>query len=220
MRDGKKIVITYGTYDMFHYGHEALLSRAKALGDYLIVGVTSDDFDRVRGKLNVHQSLTERMHAVEQTGIADLVIAEEYQGQKIADIRKYGVDIFAIGSDWEGKFDHLKRYCDVVYLPRTEGVSSTALRAQATPQLDLGIIGNDYIAARFTRECSHVTDINVVGAYAFPDQDSEKFCKDAGKKDLFMASTVQDLCQRVQGVYISASPDKRAELIRCALNEG
>ena len=220
MRDGKKIVITYGTYDMFHYGHEALLSRAKALGDYLIVGVTSDDFDRVRGKLNVHQSLTERMHAVEQTGIADLVIAEEYQGQKIADIRKYGVDIFAIGSDWEGKFDHLKRYCDVVYLPRTEGVSSTALRAQATPQLDLGIIGNDYIAARFTRECSHVTDINVVGAYAFPNQDSEKFCKDVGKKDLFMASTVQDLCQRVQGVYISASPDKRAELIRCALNEG
>ena len=75
MRNGKKVVVTYGTYDMFHHGHEALLRRAKALGDYLIVGVTSDDFDRVRGKLNVNQSLTERMHAVEATGIADLVIA-------------------------------------------------------------------------------------------------------------------------------------------------
>lgn len=220
MRDGKKIVITYGTYDMFHYGHEALLRRAKALGDYLIVGVTSDDFDRVRGKLNVHQSLTERMHAVEETGIADLVIAEEYQGQKIADIRKYGVDVFAIGSDWEGKFDHLKRYCEVVYLPRTEGVSSTALRAKATPQLDLGIVGNDYIAARFARECAHVTDVNIVGTYAFPGQDASAFCKDINKERLFVATTVEELCQRVQGVYISASPLHRAELIRCALNAG
>ncbi len=220
MRDGKKIVITYGTYDIFHYGHEALLRRAKALGDYLIVGVTSDDFDRVRGKLNVHQSLTERMHAVEETGIADLVIAEEYQGQKIADIRKYGVDIFAIGSDWEGKFDHLKRYCEVVYLPRTDGVSSTALRAQTMPQLDLGIIGSDYIAARFASECSHVTDVNVAGIYAFHAQDAAQFCKDINREGLFVAASAQELCQRVQGVYISANPSKRANLIRCALNEG
>ena len=222
MRDGKKIVITYGTYDMFHYGHEALLRRAKELGDYLIVGVTSDDFDRVRGKLNVHQSLTERMHAVEETGIADLVIAEEYQGQKIADIRKYGVDIFAIGSDWEGKFDHLKRYCDVVYLPRTQGVSSTALRAKATPQLNLGIVGNDYIASRFARECAHVSDINVVASYAFEGQDAAAFCAGLGKmaQDVERMDSVEELCQHVQGVYISASPARRAELIRTALTAG
>ncbi len=223
MKDGKKIVVTYGTYDMFHYGHEALLRRAKALGDYLIVGVTSDDFDRVRGKLNVHQSLTERMHAVEETGIADLVIAEEYQGQKIADIRKYAVDIFAIGSDWKGKFDHLKRYCDVVYLPRTEGVSSTELRAQATPQLNLGIIGNDYIATRFACECAHVSDINIVASYAFDGQDSQQFCDAVGKSgadNLYVASTPSDLCTHVQGVYISANPAERANLIRIALNAG
>lgn len=220
MRDGKKIVITYGTYDMFHYGHEALLRRAKELGDYLIVGVTSDDFDRVRGKLNVHQSLTERMHAVEETGIADLVIAEEYQGQKIADIRKYAVDIFAIGSDWEGKFDHLKRYCDVVYLPRTEGVSSTALRAQTTPVLHLGIIGSDYISTRFARECSHVADIKLEGVYAFPNQDASAFCKEINRPHLPIAASVAELCQQVQGVYISASPEKRTDLIRCALDAG
>lgn len=219
MRNGKKIVITYGTYDMFHYGHEALLRRAKELGDYLIVGVTSDDFDRVRGKLNVHQSLTERMHAVEETGIADLVIAEEYQGQKIADIRKYGVDIFAIGSDWEGKFDHLKRYCQVVYLPRTEGVSSTALRAKATPQLDLGIVGCDYISTRFARECSHVSDVNAAGMYAFPEQNAAAFCADVGK-DISALESVEALCEQVKGVYISANPLHRESLIRIALEAG
>ena len=128
MRDGKRVVITYGTYDLFHFGHEALIRRAKELGDYLIVGVTSDGFDMTRGKLNVQQSMTERIRAVEETGIADLVIAEEYQGQKISDIRKYGVDVFAIGSDWEGKFDFLKDYCEVVYLPRTPEISTTQIK--------------------------------------------------------------------------------------------
>ncbi len=122
MRDGKKVVITYGTYDLLHFGHVALLERARALGDYLIVGVTSDAFDRDRGKLNVHQSLADRLQAVMATGLVDEVVVEEYQGQKISDIKKYGVDIFAIGSDWEGKFDYLNNYCQVVYLPRTEGV--------------------------------------------------------------------------------------------------
>ena len=122
-------VITYGTYDLLHYGHIRLLERAKALGDYLIVGVTSDDFDRGRGKINVQQTLMERVKAVKDTGIADQVIVEEYEGQKIDDIRRYGVDIFAVGSDWEGKFDYLNSYCKVVYLPRTEGVSSSEINA-------------------------------------------------------------------------------------------
>ena len=122
-------VITYGTYDLLHYGHIRLLERAKALGDYLIVGVTTDDFDKTRGKINVQQPLMERVESVKATGIADEIIIEEYEGQKIDDIRRYGVDIFTVGSDWEGKFDYLKEYCKVVYLERTQGISSTEVRS-------------------------------------------------------------------------------------------
>ena len=114
-----KKVITYGTYDLFHFGHQRLLERAKALGDYLIVGVTADDFDKARGKINVQQSLMERMEAVRATGLADEIIVEEYEGQKIDDVLRFGIDIFAIGSDWQGKFDYLSEYCKVVYLERT-----------------------------------------------------------------------------------------------------
>lgn len=110
-----KKVITYGTYDLLHYGHIRLLERAKELGDYLIVGVTSDDYDKSRGKINNNQSLMDRVAAVRATGIADEVIVEEYEGQKIDDIRRLGIDIFAIGSDWKGKFDYLNEYCQVVY---------------------------------------------------------------------------------------------------------
>ena len=124
-----KKVITYGTYDFLHYGHIRLLERAKALGDYLIVGVTADDFDKVRGKINVQQTLVERIEAVKATGLADKIIVEEYEGQKIDDIKRYGVDVFTVGSDWVGKCDYLKEYCDVVYLERTEGVSSSEIRA-------------------------------------------------------------------------------------------
>ena len=127
-----KKVITYGTYDLLHEGHINLLRRAKELGDYLIVGVTNDSFDRDRGKLNVRNNVLERVEAVKATGFVDQVIIEDYMGQKIDDILKYDIDIFAIGSDWEGKFDYLKEFCEVVYLPRTEGVSSTMLRAKAT----------------------------------------------------------------------------------------
>ena len=121
-------VITYGTFDLLHEGHVNILRRAKALGDRLIVGVTSDDYDRYRGKLNVRQSLAERIAAVRDTGYADKIIIEEYDGQKIEDIKKHRVDIITLGSDWTGKLDFLNRYCKVVYLPRTEHISSTLLR--------------------------------------------------------------------------------------------
>lgn len=126
-----KRVITYGTYDLFHEGHLNLLRRAKELGDYLIVGVTTDSFDLERGKLNVCDNLMDRIEAVRATGLADRIVIEEYQGQKIDDIQKYGADIFAIGSDWTGKFDYLREYCEVVYLPRTEGISSISCASGA-----------------------------------------------------------------------------------------
>ena len=125
-----KTVITYGTFDLLHEGHLNLLRRAKDLGDYLIVGVTTEEFDVRRGKLGVRQTLAERMQAVLDTGFADEVIPEEYEGQKIDDIIRFGADVFTVGSDWEGRFDYLREYCEVVYLPRTEGISSTELRCR------------------------------------------------------------------------------------------
>lgn len=134
-----KKVITYGTFDLLHHGHIKLLERAKKLGDYLIVGVTSDDFDKTRGKINVQQSLSERIASVRATGLADKIIVEEYEGQKIDDIKKYKIDIFTVGSDWIGKFDYLNEYCTVKYLDRTQGVSSTDLRKKDR-ELTMGII--------------------------------------------------------------------------------
>lgn len=155
-------VITYGTYDLLHQGHINLLRRAKELGDYLIVGVTSDSFDRGRGKLNVRNNVLERVEAVKATGYADEVIIEDYLGQKIDDIQKYDVDIFAIGSDWVGKFDYLNEYCRVVYLPRTEGISSTMLRAESQDSYKIGVIGSGRIANRFIPETKVVNGAEVV----------------------------------------------------------
>lgn len=125
-----KKVITYGTFDLLHQGHLNILRRARELGDYLIVGVTTPKWDQERGKLNVHDSLEQRIAAVRATGYADLIITEDYAGQKIDDVKNYSVDTFVLGSDWEGKCDYLKEFCEVVYLPRTEGISSTMLREE------------------------------------------------------------------------------------------
>ena len=157
-------VITYGSYDLLHFGHIRLLKRAKALGDYLIVGVTSDDFDKRRGKINVQQSLMERVEAVRATGIADEIIVEEYEGQKIDDILKYEVDIFTVGSDWVGTFDYLNEYCKVVYLERTEGISSTELRS-VKRKIKLGIVGDTLLVSKVERECKYVNGLEVSGVY-------------------------------------------------------
>ena len=157
-----KKVITYGTYDLLHYGHIRLLERAKSLGDYLIVGVTADSFDMARGKLNVEQSLMERIEAVRATGIADEIIVEEYEGQKIDDIRRYGVDIFTVGSDWKGKFDYLNEFCQVVYLERTDGISSSELRSKEH-HLRLGLVGESPILNKFERESHYVNGMIISG---------------------------------------------------------
>ena len=167
-------VITYGTFDLLHIGHIRLLERAKTLGDYLIVGVTADDFDKARGKLNVQQNLMERVEAVRATGIADEIIVEEYEGQKIEDIQKYDVDIFTVGSDWYGKFDYLKDYCQVIYLPRTEGISSSALRTEKR-QLRFGLVGESIILEKFSVECDYVNGVKLTAVCsAYPDELPER----------------------------------------------
>lgn len=148
-------VITYGTFDLLHYGHIKLLERAKALGDYLIVGVTSDDYDKTRGKINNQQSLMERIASVRATGLADEIIVEEYEGQKIDDIKRRGIDIFTVGSDWEGKFDYLSEYCKVIYLPRTQGISSSDLRAEKR-RLTIGVFGEEGLCKKFIKELDYV----------------------------------------------------------------
>ena len=128
-----KKVITYGTFDLFHQGHYNILKRAKEQGDYLIVGVTGESYDMERGKLSVRDSLVTRIENVKKTGFADKIIIEEYLGQKIHDVIEYDIDVLVIGSDWKGKFDHLQKYCQVVYLERTKNISSTQLREQNNP---------------------------------------------------------------------------------------
>ena len=158
-------VITYGTYDLLHYGHLRLLERAKKLGDYLIVGITSDSYDQNRGKINVQQTLAERIAAVKATGLADQIIVEEYEGQKIDDIKRYGVDIFTVGSDWEGKFDYLNDYCKVIYLDRTEGISSTKIRSENN-EISMGLVCHASISDfmnRFYAEDKFVNGIVIEG---------------------------------------------------------
>ena len=186
-------VITYGTYDMFHYGHQRLLERAKALGDYLIVGVTSDDYDKTRGKINNQQSLMERIAAVEATGIADEIIVEEYEGQKIDDIRRLGVDIFTVGSDWVGFFDYLNEYCKVVYLPRTEGISSSEIRAEKR-KLVIGTLGDGSLCKKFIREMQYVNGVEY---------------KECGKG-----------FEGVDAVYIATLPEQHYENVKSALEAG
>ena len=170
-----KRVITYGTFDLLHQGHINILKRAKALGDYLVVGVTREEYDLSRGKLNVKQSLIERIENVKSTGLADLIIVEEYTGQKVRDIKKYNIDTFVIGSDWYGKFDYLKDFCEVVYLERTKGISSTDLRNNANKILKLGVVGNGRIAKRFIKESKYVSGIDVDYVYGRNEENLKSF---------------------------------------------
>lgn len=194
-------VITYGTYDLLHQGHLNLLRRAKELGDYLIVGVTSDSFDRGRGKLNVRNNVLERVEAVKATGFADEVIIEDYVGQKIDDIQKYNVNIFAIGSDWEGQFDYLNEYTKVVYLPRTEGISSTMLRAESTNDVRVGIIGCGRVAKRFPAEAEVVNGLKIVATYDIDGAASE--CLALSVERAKACSSAHELYEIVDAVYLA-----------------
>lgn len=212
-----KKVITYGTYDLFHQGHYNLLKRAKDLGDYLIVGVTTDNFDLERGKMNTCNNVMERIEAVKATGLADQIVIEEYCGQKIDDIQKYGVDIFAIGSDWEGYFDYLNEFCQVVYLPRTQGISSTQLR-QERPTVNIGIIGTGSIASRFVPESKNVNSAVISAAYNPDMGENMAFCE---KFQIpVVANDLDELYANCNAVYIASPHYTHYDYVRSALLAG
>ena len=195
-------VITYGTFDLLHKGHIALLERARALGDYLIVGVTSDQYDRSRGKINVNQSTIERVDAVRATGLADLVVIEEYEGQKIDDIKRYGADVFTVGSDWRGHFDYLSKYCEVVYLERTRGVSSSQLRDNSAPRVRIGVIADEELRKRF------VSEIRAVGSLEYvPLEDCH-------------ASAVADMADACDALIVAPPYASRCRCIAECLSKG
>lgn len=124
-----KKVITYGTFDLLHYGHINLLQRAKELGDYLIVALSTDEFNSVEKNKVTYFTYEERKRLLEAIRYVDLVIPEENWEQKVSDVQEFRVDTFVIGDDWKGKFDFLKDYCEVVYLERTPEISTTKIKS-------------------------------------------------------------------------------------------
>ena len=209
-------VITYGTFDLLHKGHLNLLRRAKEQGDYLIVGVTSDAYDRERGKLNVRESLLQRIENVRRTGLADEIIVEEYEGQKISDIKKYQADLFVIGSDWVGKFDYLKPYCKVAYLERTRGISSTELRNKSI--ISIGVIGSGRIARRFVPESKYVSGVNVLGVYNPSLREAKAFAEDLQLG--FYTDQLDQLFCETNAVYIASPHQTHYSYIMQALKAG
>lgn len=211
-------VITYGTFDLFHQGHYNLLKRAKELGDYLIVGVTTEHYDEARGKVNVVDSVLQRVENVRKTGFADEIIIEDHAGQKIEDIQKYDADIFTVGSDWVGSFDYLNQFCKVVYLERTPDISSTALRKDKFQIVRIGIVGTGRIAPRFVSEAKYVSGISIVAAY----NPNEKNGKSFGKKYAipFYGADYAEFLEQVDAVYVASPNETHYSYVKQALEAG
>ena len=218
MRERMKKVITYGSFDLFHEGHYRLLQRAKSLGDYLIVGVTTEHYDHSRGKMNVVDSLMERIEHVKQSGFADEVIIEDHVGQKIEDIQKYDIDIFTVGSDWIGVFDYLKEYCEVVYLERTKDISSTMLRAKKYSIIRMGIIGTGRIANRFVPEAKYVSGVNVECVYNPHIDSARKFAEKFQLNKYY--DSLEEFWNGVDSVYIASPHETHYNYIKEALEHG
>jgi len=202
---------------MFHQGHLRLLQRAKALGDYLIVGVTDENYDRSRGKLNVIESTQQRVEAVEALDFVDKVIIEKHKKQKAEDMVKYDVDIFAIGDDWEGTFDYLNEYTQVEYLPRTKGISSTMLRRDNIDVIKLGIVGLGRDTQAFVDEARHVTNLKVNRIFS-PDLPALKeFTKDNESIRYGHDNYDEFLDTGIVAVYIDTAHEAHYSLIKKAL---
>ena len=206
-----KKVITYGTFDLFHKGHYNILKRARAMGDYLIVGVTSESYDIERGKLNVRDGLITRIENVMKTGFADEIIIEEYQGQKVNDIIKYQADTLVIGSDWRGKFDYLKNYCDVVYLERTKNISSTQIREDNDVMNRIGIATDEVDDRGTLLESKYVSGVHCESVFSHDENVAKEFYE---KYDLnSYAVNYSEFLENVEIVYINMSYEKRYELV-------
>ena len=181
----------------------------------MFVGVTSENYDRERGKLNVVQSLVERMRQVRASGLADEIFVEEYEGQKIEDVQRYKIDTFVIGDDWLGKYEYLKEWCDVVYLPRTKGVSSTMIRNDTRHILRGGIVGCGRIANWFIVESRFVSGI-VFDAVCNPIRNlADEFAAKHSMKDAY--SDFDEMLQSVDVVYVATPHPFHAEYVRKAL---
>lgn len=211
-------VLTYGTFDLFHQGHYNLLKRAKEQGEHLIVGITTENYDKSRGKLNVQDSLMKRIEAVKKTGLADEIIIEEFEGQKIQDILKYNVNKFVIGSDWKGKFDYLQEYCDVIYLERTKGISSTELRVEKNKILKIGIVGCGRIANRFVPESKYVSGLNIEGVFSINEIEAKQFQE---KFELeFSTNDYNKFLEKIDAIYIASPHKTHYEYAKKALVKG
>lgn len=213
-----KKVITYGSFDLFHEGHLKLIERAKKLGDYLIVGVTTEHYDEHRGKINVRDTLIKRIKNIQDTGLVDEIIIEDHSNQKIEDITKYNIDIFAVGSDWKGKFDYLKELCEVVYLERTKGISSTELRTSSDNIIKLGVIGTGRIANRFIPEAKYVSGVNVEGVYNPNEKSAKKYFDDYELK--FYSTDLNEFLENIDAVYIASPVDTHYEYTKQCLLHG
>ncbi len=211
-------VITYGTFDLFHQGHVKLLERAKKLGDYLIVGVTTEHFDEARGKVNVVDSCLERVENVRKTGLADEIIIEDHAGQKIEDIQKYNIDIFTVGSDWVGTFDYLSALCKVVYLERTPNISSTLLRSSQFQIVKVGIIGTGRIAARFVAEEKYVSGMNIICTFNPEAESGKLFEKRYGIRTY--SESYERFLDEVDAVYVASPNETHYEYARAAVVAG
>ncbi len=213
-----KKVITYGTFDLFHEGHYNLLKRAKELGDYLIVGVTTEHYDEQRGKLNIVDSLLERIQNVQKSGFADEIIIEDHNGQKVEDIQKYQIDIFTLGSDWKGTYDYLEKYCKVVYLERTPDISSTVLRQNRVPIIRMGIVGTGRIAPRFLAEAKYVSGLNVKCAYNPNKKSAEEFAKNHHLESY--SDSYEEFLNEVDAIYIASIHETHYDYAKRALVAG
>jgi len=213
-----KKVITYGSFDLFHEGHYNLLKRAKALGDILIVGVTTEQFDVYRGKMNVVDSLMRRIDNVRQTGLADEIIIEDHEGQKIEDIQKYSIDAIVFGSDWQGKQDYLNEYCDVIYFERTRDVSSTILRHERLGIVSLGFVGTGRIAERFKQETMYVSGVEAVSVYNPRKESAFTFGENHGLHP--HSGAYEEFLEKVDAVYIATPHETHYDYTRRALIMG
>ena len=213
-----KKVITYGTFDMFHEGHYNLLKHAKELGDYLIVGITTEQYDRTRGKLNVYDSIITRIDHVRESGFADEIIIEDHVGQKAEDIKKYNIDVFCVGSDWEGKFDHLKSLCEVVYIPRTKGISSSKKRQGGRALIRLGVIGTGRIAHRLPPEAKLVSGVIITSVYNPHEGSAEKFAEEFELQAAY--TELQPFLDSVDAVYIASPHETHYEYSMAAMKAG